>query len=190
MSWNSVIDFQLFFYFENMNCKVLILFLLLIFTRNYSQKIDLKELISLNNKSIGDFQEYAYGKDFLFYKTDSNPEAKVDTIRFINKQKLVFGIASGKKTNVVFLENINEDYFRELNQELNQPDFIFAGTKIKTKNTLEKKYLNSATENVIDVNIISDTEGLKNIKNTYKVMVTKESKYNFKRILNKIPNKK
>ncbi len=150
----------------------------------------MNELISLNNKSIGYFQEYMYSKEFLFYMTDSNSEAKVDTIRFINKQKLVVGIASGKKTNMVFLENINEDYFRELNQELNQPDFIFAGTKIKTKKSLEKRYLNSTTENVIDVNIISDTEGLRNIKNTYKVMVTKESKYNFKRLLNKIPNKK
>ncbi|MBS7359954.1 MAG: hypothetical protein KIG53_05050 [Oscillospiraceae bacterium] len=167
-----------------MNNKNLIaLLLLLLFVKGYTQNLKLADLTRLNNVGLVDFQEYMYKNKFLFYHADTDERTKTDTVLFINNKNLIAGFITSKKENTVFLENIEEGYFSEWNDELKSHDFNLVDTKIKTKNILEKTYINTTTEIVVRVSVISDIRQSNRIKNIYKITIFKPHKRIFKKYL-------
>lgn len=128
-----------------------------------------------------------YNNQFLLYKANSDAVLKTDSILFVNKQELMAGFVSSRKENIVFVKNIKEDYFEALNQALQHSDFILVETKIKAKDILEKRYLNTATESIIDILITPDSEEFSSLKNNYTLIIRNDSKYikRYKRNLNK-----
>lgn len=172
-----------------MNNRYLISLLLLIFlAKGYAQNPKIEDLTRLNNMLLSDFQEYMYENEFLFYQANTGERTKTDTISFINKQNIITGFITSKKGNTVFVKNIKEDYFRELNKDLKHPDFVLVDTKVKAKNILEKTYINTTTENIIEVSVISDTKQSNQIGNTYKLTVVKPTKHIFRKYLLQIKN--
>jgi len=167
--------------------KYLTPFLLLFFTKSYSQNLHFEDIIHLNKLSLSEFQDYMYNNQFLLYKANSDAALKTDSILFVNKQKLMAGFVSSRKENIVFVKNIKEDYFESLNQALQHSDFILVETKIKAKNILEKRYLNTATESIIDILITPDSQEFSSLKNNYTLIISSDSKYirRHKRNLNK-----
>lgn len=172
------------------NRYLILLFFLCIlsFTKGYAQNLKLESLTKLNLLSLEEFQEYMYENQFSFLTVNTNTITKTDTISFINKQDVIMGFITSKKGNIVFVKNIKEDYFRELNNNLKYPDFNLVDTKVKTKNILKKTYINTATENVIEVSVISDIEQSNQIENTYKITVVKPTKRVFRKFLSKVKN--
>lgn len=172
-----------------MNNNYLIsLLLLLLFVKGYAQNPKIEDLVKLQKLHLIDFQEYMYKNQFLFYQANKNETTKNDTILFVNKQNVIAGFIASKKGNIVFLDNIKEDYFKEINNDLKQLDFILVDTKVKAKNILEKVYINKGTETIIEVSIISDVKQLDQIANTYKVMLSKPAKNTFRKHLSRIKN--
>src|SRR5690554_2424004 len=161
--------------------------LFLFFTKSYSQNLHFEDIIHLNKLSLSEFQDYMYNNQFLLYKANSDAALKTDSILFVNKQKLMAGFVSSRKENIVFVKNIKEDYFESLNQALQHSDFILVETKIKAKNILEKRYLNTATESIIDILITPDSQEFSSLKNNYTLIISSDSKYirRHKRNLNK-----
>lgn len=172
-----------------MNNNYLIsLLLLLLFVKGYAQNPKIEDLVKLQKLHLIDFQEYMYKNQFLFYQANKNETTKNDTILFVNKQNVIAGFIASKKGNIVFLDNIKEDYFKEINNDLKQLDFILVDTKVKAKNILEKVYINKGTETIIEVSIISDVKQLDQIANTYKVVPSKPAKNIFRKYLSRIKN--
>lgn len=172
-----------------MSNKYLISLLLSVFfVKGYTQNPKIEDLTRLNEFYLSDFQEYMYENNFLFYQANTDEKIKTDTISFINKQNVIIGFVASKKKNTVFMENIKEDYFRELNEDLKHPDFILVETKVKAKNVLEKTYINTTTENIIEVSVISGAEQSNQIENTYKLTVIKPDKRIFRKYLSQVKN--
>ncbi len=154
------------------------------FTKGYAQNLKLENLIKLNQLNLEEFQEYMYGNQFSFLHAKTN--SKTDTISFVNKKDVVAGFIVSKKKNTVFVENIKEDYFGEINSDLNSPDFILVETKVKSENILEKIYINTKTENIIQVSVISNTKESNQIENLYKLTVVKPTTYVYRKYLSKV----
>lgn len=167
--------------------KYLTPLLLLLFTKSYTQNLHFEDIIHLNKLSLSEFQDHMYNNQFLLYKANSDAVLKTDSILFVNKQELMAGFVSSRKENIVFVKNIKEDYFEALNQALQHSDFILVETKIKAKDILEKRYLNTATESIIDILITPDSEEFSSLKNNYTLIIRNDSKYikRYKRNLNK-----
>jgi len=164
---------------------ILLFFLcILSFTKGHAQNLKLENLIKLNQLNLEEFQEYMYGNQFSFLRAKTN--SKTDTISFVNKKDVVAGFIVSKKANTVFVENIKEDYFKELNSDLKYPDFILVETKIKTENILEKIYINKKTENIIQVSVISNNKKSNQIENKYKLTVFTPTKYVYRKYLSKV----
>lgn len=172
-----------------MNNNYLISLLLLVFlTKGSAQNPKIDDLAKLQKLHLIDFQEYMHENQFLFYQANKNEMTKNDTILFVNKQNVITGFIASKNGNAVFVENIKEDYFQELNNDLKRLDFILVDTKVKAMNILEKTYLNKTTETIIEVSIISDIKDSDQIKNTYKVMLKKTAKNIFRKYASRIKN--
>lgn len=167
--------------------KYLTPLLLLLFTKSYTQNLHFEDIIHLNKLSLSEFQDHMYNNQFLLYKANSDAVLKTDSILFVNKQELMAGFVSSRKENIVFVKNIKEDYFEALNQALQHSDFILVETKIKAKDILEKRYLNTTTESIIDILITPDSEEFSSLKNNYTLIIRNDSKYikRYKRNLNK-----
>ena len=167
--------------------KYLTPLLLLLFTKSYTQNLHFEDIIHLNKLSLSEFQDHMYNNQFLLYKANSDAVLKTDSILFVNKQELMAGFVSSREENIVFVKNIKEDYFEALNQALQHSDFILVETKIKAKDILEKRYLNTATESIIDILITPDSEEFSSLKNNYTLIIRNDSKYikRYKRNLNK-----
>ena len=164
---------------------ILLLFLcILSFTKGHAQNLKLENLIKLNQLNLEEFQEYMYGNQFSFLHAKTN--SRTDTISFINKKDVVAGFIVSKKTNTVFVDNIKEKYFEELNSDLKSPDFVLVETKVKAENTLEKIYLNTTTESIIQVSVISNIEQSNQVENIYKLTVITPTKYVYRKYLSKV----
>ncbi len=161
---------------------------ILFFTKGYAQNLKLESLTKLNQLSLQEFQEYMYENQFSFLVANTSANTKTDTISFINRQDVIAGFIASKKGNTVFVKNIKEDYFRELNNDLKYPNFNLVDTKVKAKNILEKTYINTTTENVIVVSVISDTKRSNSFENIYKITIVKPAKHIFRKYLSKIKN--
>lgn len=179
----------LFFNFSIMNNNYLIsLLLLFFFVKGYTQNLKIEDLTKMQKLHLVDFQEYMHENQFLFYQANKNETTKNDTILFVNKQNVIAGFIASKKENTVFLENIKEEYFQELNNDLKKLDFVLVDAKVKAKNILEKTYINRTTEKSIEVSIISDVKEPNQIKNTYKVMFCKPAKNIFRKYASRFKN--
>jgi|GEM_PF-5094827 len=146
----------------------------------FSQNLKLDEIINLSDKSLSNLQEYLQNNDFLFYKASSDELMNTDTIMFINHQNIIVGHISQKRRSTIFVENITEENFDPIQLELQKSNFSLVETNVKSNNILENKYILKKTNVIIDVHIKSDVNQANHLKNTYTIIVSKDSKSRFK----------
>lgn len=162
------------------NRLFLIIILLGIGFKGYTQSSNFDEILTLNTKSLGSFQEYLYSNNFLLYKTNTDLHSKTDTISFINKEKVIIGRISNKRGNTLIIKNFEEPYFQFLIKNLQEKGFVFLTSEVSTKNEILNRYINIKNKNTAELQIQSNSNESRNLTNTYIFTLTRDPKFDNK----------
>lgn len=159
---------------------LLLSFFLLFQLQAWAQRLTIDDLLQLKEKSLGDFQEQLFDNNFLLYKTKSNSLSKVDSVLFIDQRNLIIGRASSRFGNTIFLEHMQEDYFRELSKSLSTGRYTLVSTDVLSEDRILKRYISIPNEIVFEFLIRSNSSNARYIENEYMLIISKDPKFKYK----------
>lgn len=159
---------------------LILLISLFSFFETCAQSLSLEDLLRLKDKSLDSFQESLYENNFLLYRSKSLANNKLDSITFINDEKTIVGRTQSRTGNIIFIENISDDYFKSISDQIKRADIILVDTKVISENTFSKIYINPLSESTIELHISAKLNRGKNIENRYALVIFKDPKFRFK----------
>jgi len=124
-----------------MKNNLLYFLLFLSFNLSSGQVIDLNLLIKENKTLTDSFQDYLTSMNFKLYQTKVNSPQKIDTIVFVNKENVEVGIVKTKKTTDIYMNQINESYFKTIQDQLHNNKFMLISSKTQMNNSILKTYI-------------------------------------------------